>query len=141
MPQTNPPLYTEYQKASQTSQATNEFFRNSSRYPLSAVGKLNTYQIFSGLVRQVAAKNGRVGVIVPSGIATDYYNQEYFNAIVEERELVSLYDFENREKLFPEVDSRMKFILNKSGHVGTCCISGGESKIGSCRVHRYRISS
>src|SRR5690606_6823925 len=53
----------------------------------------------------------RVGIIVPSGIASDYYNQEYFNTIVKNQELVSLFDFENREKLFLEVDSRMKFCL------------------------------
>ncbi|MEN1486999.1 hypothetical protein AAIH33_32090, partial [Pseudomonas aeruginosa] len=35
----------------------------------------------------------------------------YFGHITQNRWLVSLYDIENREKLFPAVDSRMKFCL------------------------------
>ena len=54
---------------------------------------------------------GRVGVIVPSGIATDYYTQDYFNALVDNRELVSLYDFENREGFFHGVHRSYKFCL------------------------------
>src|SRR5690606_20242387 len=50
-------------------------------------------------------------IILPSGIATDYTTRYYFQDIMESGALASLYDFENREKLFPEVDSRMKFCL------------------------------
>ncbi|MGV8120660.1 MAG: hypothetical protein AB2L14_12945 [Candidatus Xenobiia bacterium LiM19] len=35
----------------------------------------------------------------------------FFQDLMEEKSLVSLYDFENRERLFPAVDSRMKFCL------------------------------
>jgi hypothetical protein len=105
------PLHAEYQEAQRDSEALSTFLRESGRYPLSAVGDINTYQIFAGLVRQVVSRAGRVGTVVPSGIATDYYNQDYFNALVEEHALASLYDFENREGLFHGVDSRMKFCL------------------------------
>jgi hypothetical protein len=56
-------------------------------------------------------KRGRVGVVIPTGIATDATNQHFFRHLVETGRLVSLYDFENREKLFPAVDSRYKFSL------------------------------
>jgi hypothetical protein len=105
------PLYDEYQRAQHFSEALSTYLRESGRYDLTAVGDVNTYQIFAGLVRQVVDVEGRVGVVVPSGIATDYYTQDYFNALVDNRELVSLYDFENREQLFHGVDSRMKFCL------------------------------
>jgi hypothetical protein len=105
------PLYDEYEQAQHFSEAFSTYLRESGRYDLTAVGDVNTYQIFAGLVRQVVGGTGRVGVIVPSGIATDYYTQDYFNATVENRELVSLYDFENRKQLFHGVDSRMKFCL------------------------------
>jgi hypothetical protein len=75
------------------------------------VGDINTYQVFAGLVRQIVGPQGRVGIIVPSGIATDYYNQDYFSTIVEERELVSFYDFENRKGLFPGTHRQYKFCL------------------------------
>jgi hypothetical protein len=105
------PLYDEYQDAQHFSEAFSTYLRESGRYELTAVGDVNLYQIFAGLVRQVVGGAGRVGVIVPSGIATDYYTQDYFNAIVDNRELVNLYDFENRQPLFHGVDSRMKFCL------------------------------
>jgi hypothetical protein len=111
LPQTDPELHGAYKDALRKSEATSHFVRESGCYPLSAVGDINTYQVFAGLVRQIVGLEGRVGVVIPSGIATDYYNQDYFSTIVEEQELVSFYDFENRRKLFPEVDSRMKFCL------------------------------
>ena len=75
------------------------------------MGDVNTYQIFAGLVRQIVGGAGRVGVIVPSGIATDYYTQDYFNALVDNRELVSLFDFENRDGIFHGVHRSYKFCL------------------------------
>jgi hypothetical protein len=104
-------LYDEYQQAQHFSNALGDYLKKSGRYDLTAVGRINVYQIFAGLVRQVVDPEGRSGVIVPSGIATDYYTQDYFNAIVDNRELVSLFDFANREQLFYGVDSRMKFCL------------------------------
>ena len=56
-------------------------------------------------------KHGRQGVIVPSGIATDDNTKYFFQHIVKKRQLVSLFDFENREGLFPPVDRRFKFCL------------------------------
>jgi len=108
---TDPELYQTYLDALRESEAMGHFFSNSGRYPLAARGRINLYQVFAGTARRITGPDGRAGIVVPSGIATDYYNQDYFNAVVEEGELVSFYDFENRAKLFPEVDSRYKFCL------------------------------
>ncbi|MFM8490113.1 MAG: hypothetical protein ACKOCH_27545, partial [Bacteroidota bacterium] len=70
-----------------------------------------TYSVFSELFSQLVRPEGRAGFIVPTGIATDDSNKVFFGAMVEENRLVSLYDFENREKIFPAVDSRYKFSL------------------------------
>lgn len=51
------------------------------------------------------------GLIVPSGIATDDSIKAYFDTLSRIGRLVSLYDFENREQLFPAVDSCQKFCL------------------------------
>jgi hypothetical protein len=111
LPETDPTLHAAYVDALHGSEALSIYLRESGRYPLSAVGDINTYQVFAGLVRQIVDGRGRVGIVVPTGIATDYFNQDYFAALVDNRELVSLYDFENRAKLFPDVDSRYKFSL------------------------------
>ena len=48
---------------------------------------------------------------MPSGIATDDTTKLFFADLVDNRSLVSLYDFENRERVFPGIDSRIKFCL------------------------------
>ena len=85
--------------------------RASGRFPLCGRGDVNTYSIFAETNRQVISKTGRVGCIVPSGIATDNTTRDFFADLVATQTLASLYDFENREKLFADVDSRMKFSL------------------------------
>ena len=52
-----------------------------------------------------------MGVVAPTGIATDAFTQGLFNAMVDERSLVSLYDFENRLAVFPGVHRSYKFSL------------------------------
>ncbi len=81
------------------------------RYPLTGVGDVNTYALFAETIAQVTAKRGRAGFIVPSGIATDDSTKAFFAHVAQSGRLVSLYDFENREGLFPAIDSRMKFCL------------------------------
>jgi hypothetical protein len=54
---------------------------------------------------------GRVGVITPTGIATDSFTQAFFQAMVDRCSLVSLYDFENRKGVFPGVHRSHKFSL------------------------------
>jgi len=105
------PIFKEYEKVKHFSEAVSTYLRESGRYDLTAAGDINTFQIFAGLVRQIVGEKGRTGVIVPSGIATDYYTQDYFNAIVDSRQLVSLYDFENRDELFHGVHRSQKFCL------------------------------
>lgn len=111
LPETDPRLWDEFVKESQRIAAANNFYRESGRSPLTAVGKLNTYPLFAETILQIHADSGRAGFIVPTGIATDDSTKAYFGHITQNRRLVSLYDIENREKLFPAVDSRMKFCL------------------------------
>ena len=64
----------------------------------------------------LASKRGRSGVIVPTGIATDATTAPFFAALVANDRLAQLIDFENRERLFAAIDSRMKFSLLTIGH-------------------------
>ncbi|MDI9526086.1 MAG: N-6 DNA methylase [Pseudomonadota bacterium] len=81
------------------------------RYPLTGVGDVNTYALFAETISRIVNNDGRAGFIVPSGIATDDSTKAYFAHIALKAQLVSLHDFENRERIFPAVDSRMKFCL------------------------------
>ena len=89
--------------------------RNSGRYPLCGRGDINTYAVFAEAMRTLFNDKGRVGCIVPTGIATDDTTKFFFQEVVEKKSLVSLLDFENRQGLFPAVDSRMRFCLFTSG--------------------------
>jgi hypothetical protein len=104
-------LYERWTSYKRKSESTNKFIRQSGAFWLSAKGKLNTYSLFADLARRLANSQGRAGVIVPTGIATDDNNKDFFADLNNKQGLVSLFDFENREKLFPEVDSRMRFSL------------------------------
>jgi hypothetical protein len=54
---------------------------------------------------------GRAGFVVPSGICMDKGSAAFFSKMVDERRPSFIYDFENRKKIFPSVDSRFKFCL------------------------------
>jgi hypothetical protein len=106
---TNPGLYAEWLDHAGSIAATVNFMRFSGRYPLTAKGDANTYRYFAELGRDCLSPRGRMGMIVPTGIATDDSNKAFFGEVVARGELAALYDFENRERLFPAVVSLMKF--------------------------------
>jgi hypothetical protein len=108
---TNQALVEEFELAKREAEGSGEFIRGSGRFGLTAMGDLNTYALFAELFLKLIGPGGRAGLIVPTGIATDNSTKAYFDAISSGGRLVSLYDFENREGLFPAVDSRMKFAL------------------------------
>jgi hypothetical protein len=111
LPEKNPELWKEYQKALHSADALSKFLRQSGRFPLTARGDINTYSVFAELASLLINPNGRAGIVVPTGVATDDTNKYFFSSLVEHDKLASLFDFENREKLFPAVDSRYKFTL------------------------------
>jgi hypothetical protein len=121
LPKTNPALAFEYEAAVRRNECESNFIRASRRFPLASVGKINTYAIFAELDQSSTGPRGRTGVVVQSGIATDYTYRDFFQWLMERQSLCSLHDFENREKLFPDVDSRMKFsLLTLSGSKWPC---------------------
>ncbi|MDI6817043.1 MAG: S24 family peptidase [Actinomycetota bacterium] len=107
----DPALYEAFLEAKREAEGESHLVRVSKRYPLCGRGDINTYAIFAETKRMILSPKGRVGCIVPSGVATDDTTKYFFQDLMDSRSLVSLFDFENREKLFPAVDSRMKFCL------------------------------
>ncbi|MBE9231968.1 N-6 DNA methylase, partial [Cuspidothrix issatschenkoi LEGE 03284] len=111
LPKKNPVLGQAFEDAKHDAEAQSKFIREGGRFPLTAVGDINTYAVFAETTRCLISDHGRVGVIVPTGIATDDTCKRFFGDLIQKQNLASLYDFENREKLFAAVDSRMKFSL------------------------------
>ena len=56
--------------------------------------------MFAELAYRLVAPHGRVGLLVPSGIASDMTTKNFFAAVAESNRLIRLYDFENRLKTF-----------------------------------------
>ncbi|UNM08235.1 MAG: N-6 DNA methylase [Planctomycetales bacterium] len=104
-------LYQSFREAKREAEAISQILRNSDQYPLCGRGDVNTYSVFAERNRNLIRPTGRVGCIVPTGIATDDTTKFFFQDLMRTKSLASLYDFENRAKLFPAVDSRMKFCL------------------------------
>ncbi len=113
----DPALYERYQSALAAADALLTYCRTSESYPLTGKGDINTYAVFAELAYELVAPHGRVGLLTPSGIASDKTTKDFFAAIAESNRLIRLYDFENRTKtFFPDVDNRFKFcILNFGG--------------------------
>lgn len=107
----DPTLYKEFLDDRRKADGISHIIRNSGLYPLCGRGRINTYAIFAEIMRLLHSNTGKTGCIVPSGIATDDTTKFFFQDIMNKKSLASLYDFENREKIFPAVDSRMKFCL------------------------------
>lgn len=108
--ESNPRLYGEYWMAVRQTEAAQNFIHASGRFPTSGFGRLNLAYLFTELILDLRSETGRSGLIVPTGIATDSFSQHLFNRIADGY-LISLFDIENRDKLFVGVDSRMKFCL------------------------------
>ncbi len=104
-------LYHAFLQAKHEAEAASQFIRKGGRFPRTGVGDVNTYAVFAETALALLHPEGRAGILVPTGIATDDSTKAFFNHLMQSRRLVSLYDFENRGKLFPEVDSRQKFCL------------------------------
>jgi hypothetical protein len=85
--------------------------RRRGMFPLCGRGDVNTYSLFAELNRNLIKPAGRVGCIVPGGIATDDTTKAFFKDLVEARSLASLFGFENEEFLFPGVHHSTKFCL------------------------------
>ncbi len=74
----NPVLHRVYLKEQNKIFRFQAFVHGSKRYPLTSFGRLNLYSLFSELVLHLINPGGRTGIIVPSGIAFDSFNQYFF---------------------------------------------------------------
>ena len=111
LPNSNLALWKEYQAAMHDMDCIRKFVRASDLYPLTSSGRNNSYSLFAERLTTLISRTGRIGAVLPTGIATDDTNKTFFAHVATTGRLASLFDFENREGLFPAVDSRMRFAL------------------------------
>ena len=81
-------------------------------------GDLNYYKLFLERSYQLITSKGFLGIIVPSGLHTDAGTKGLRRLFFDEGDVFCLYNFENRKRIFDEIDIRFKFdlfIVKKSG--------------------------
>ncbi|MCX5314787.1 DNA methyltransferase [Streptomyces sp. NBC_00154] len=117
-----------YDRARRTVKGTFHFAGDSDTFPLCAAGltvkgvtMLQTDQLFAERFTGITAPHGRLGLVLPTAIATGAGAQHLFSDFTRRSTLSTLYDFENRRpksptlpkggKWFESVDSRYKFAL------------------------------
>lgn len=107
----DPRLWQAYIGESQRIAASNNFVRESGRFQLTAVGKLNTYALFAETISQITRQQGRAGFIVPTGIATDDSTKVFFSSLVRDKKLVRLLSLYEVRAWFKATDDRKSFCL------------------------------
>ena len=111
-----PEMFAEFARDKRTFEAMNEFARAGGRFDLTARGKINTYALFAEHFLNLTRAGGRAGVIVPTGIVTDFATSKFFAHIVSSRRLVSSLGFDNAKKIFPSIHPDTPFTLLTTGH-------------------------
>ena len=110
-------LFADFNAAVAMSERTSAFVHaEGGHYPLTGIGDVNLYALFSELVLQILAPDGRAGLVVPTGICTDNSTKDFFAEIVSKKRLEYIYDFENKLPLFPSVHRMYKFALLSIGN-------------------------
>lgn len=107
--------YDEFLAAKRISEVSSAYAHDVQRFPLTGQGDVNLYALFAENFKLLIRPEGRAGFLAPTGIATDKSTSVFFGALLEASLVSSLFDFENRKKLFASVDSRFKFCLMTLG--------------------------
>lgn len=85
-------------------------FFKSEEYVKRGSGDTNYWKLFLERALNLASEGGSFALVIPSGIVTDKGGKQLREALFEGR-IRAMFEFENRKKIFPDIDSRYKFVL------------------------------
>ena len=107
------PLKSEFATANERAEAAVRVARMSSDYPLLSGGDTNIYSLFVERAMKLAKPQGMIGLLTPSGIASDKTAATFFKGVATSGRLKAFLDFENqgrnRPLYFPDVHRQFKF--------------------------------
>ena len=107
------PLAEEYAQAAFRAETAVGVARKSKNYPLLSGGDTNIYSLFVERSMSICRAEGMIGLLTPSGIASDKTASKFFKGVSTGGRLKALYDFENkapgRPLFFPDVHAQYKF--------------------------------
>jgi hypothetical protein len=111
----DPEEYIRYEQAQRQQDGLSLLFREGGLFPLTGVSRINLYSVFAELSLRNLSPHGRLGLVIASGLATDDNNKAFFEVLIENNQLFSVWDFENREGIFPGIHKSYKFCLFIAG--------------------------
>ncbi len=109
------PLWRDYLKAGERAKAMTTQARKGGDYPLLSAGDINIYSLFIERAHRLIKPDGIVGLLTPSGIASDKGASEFFKSISTSGRLSGFFDFENKKIFFPDVHASFKFCTYIAG--------------------------
>ena len=93
------------------------FFRTSRSYQLQGSGHPNRYQLFVERALRLAKRGGRIGLLLPSGIATDHGSTALRRHLFERTTIDTWLGFENRNRIFP-IHRSVRFVVLSTTNEG-----------------------
>ena len=109
--ESDPDLWQEFTRAQRAVNGLKHFVHASGRYPLTAYGRLNTYSLFAELFATVVESEGQAGLITPTGLMTDAFNQFFAAEMLRSGRLGGFTDFENSQPMFDGVHRSFRFAI------------------------------
>ncbi len=103
-------LFNDWEKYKNEIELFSKFIKGSNDYESVKRGNLNTYGIFTVKGINITNKKALWGIIVQSGFATDDTYKTLFSKCIDENQIVSLYDYENKKELF-DAERNLRFVL------------------------------
>jgi len=86
------------------------FFRRSGIYRHQGGGHINRYQIFVERALTLAKRGGRIGLVLPSGFATDHTAAPLRRHLLAHSSVDTISGFENRKAIFP-IHRSVRFMI------------------------------
>ena len=105
------PLARDFAVANERALAALRVARRCGDYPLLSGGDVNLYSLFVERAMTIVKPDGMVGLLTPSGIASDQTAARFFKGVATGGRLRALYDFENKKVFFPAVHASFKFCI------------------------------
>ncbi len=105
------PLSRDFAEANERATAAVRMARAGGDYPLLSGGDINLYSLFVERAMNIVKPDGMVGLLTPSGIASDKTAARFFKGVATQGRLRALYDFENKKVFFPDVHASFKFCV------------------------------
>ena len=86
----NDPLASDYDKAAKRAADGTRIARSSGDYPLLSGGDINLYSLFVERAMHLVKRDGMVGLLTPSGIASDKTASTFFKGVATQGRLKAL---------------------------------------------------